>query len=247
MADSNRRSPSLWPSKGKRRMSDCDNLQSMSISITQPTPVRLHQFAGADSLACMCREDTGLAARALAISILPRRRSDHSLLGDQQMCFFDAKHSLDQVWLPLTHQQRFPFFRELPARCRIGSPRTGQLGQQQRNLSVSYTLYQLSAWVRPWHESAEILPGDISDLYQQRTMDFKRMIPDLPQPKQEVTQSYRCLSDFRKAVWVNVSTRLDFHSAIEIHAQKASPGLHTIESYWSPNDLNTIHSSPLDL
>lgn len=55
----------------------------------------------------------------------------------------------------------------------------------------------------------------------------QKMIPDLPQPK-EVTQRYRCLSDFWKAVWVNVSTRLDFHFAIENDVRKASPWLHTI-------------------
>lgn len=62
---------------------------------------------------------------------------------------------------------------------------------------------------------------------------FQQMIPYFPQPKSEVTQSYRCWSDISKALWVNVSTRLDFHLAIGTDAQKSSPWLHTTQSYLS--------------
>lgn len=129
----------------------------------------------------------------------------------------------------------------------------GQLDQHRKSLSISYSLPP-AEFPTPALSLSESLVWISRDLprghlwlvpmMQDR---FQKMIPDLPQPKQEVTQSYTHLSDFWKAVWVNVITRLDFHFAIEIDVQKASPRLHTTESYWSPHDLNTIHSSPLDL
>lgn len=62
---------------------------------------------------------------------------------------------------------------------------------------------------------------------------FHKLIPNLHQCKQQMTQRYMGLSDFSKAFRVNVSARLDFHLITEIDVQKASPSLHTVRSYWT--------------